>query len=1463
MKKITFFLLLFLAMFQSQGQVLIGNGSTLKNLPMNTYFGFSYSQSIYTAAEINASGQITSITWQYGGPAGTTIPNSTQNLKVFLGHTSKSDFASESDWENTANLTEVFSGGITVSGPGWISLTFTTPFDYNGTDNLIVATAELQPGYDNNNDFFVSREVTGNRSLIYQDDNAAPNLGSPQNGGLLNFLPNIIFSGIQKACPTPFFLNTVMTTPNSAIVVWTNAVQNAEDSSQYYISESNTAPTPSTEATGNSAAFAMIPNLDPDTQYYVWVRNVCGGTAAEWSYSTSFRTECTPETTITENFENTAANALPACWASIIRGNGVSTYATVGNVSGEAFTGSKSVKLINADTPNTADIILVAPKVSNLGAGTHQLRFYADGTAVNELVIGTLNNNAANATFTPLPNVGTVATTAAYAEYTVDFSSYTGSDTYIGIKLNSATSFNPINLDNIRWEAIPACGDVAEIATENIQPEAATIIWSSNDQNAWEIVYDEASEITNPALLTPVEATEASKELTDLTADTLYNVWVRSVCEEGVGAWTGPVTFRSACYPITEFTENFDTATVPALPACWSTIIRGEVPGQYVNIQTASFNNLSAPNSVALTPGSYITLDVENDVILVSPNLSSLETGTHRLKFSVKGTGNIQVGTLDNNTNTAIFTSIEDITVTNNYTEHIIDFSGISGTDTYLGFRVNNAAAYSSTNIDNIKWELAPACPDVENIVLEGVTSSTATISWEDSGTEASWDIVYGDPATTDPSTLTPVLTSDEPIKEITGLDDYTNYAAWVRSDCETEKGAWVGPIFFRTDCIATDAFAENFNTVTVPGLPSCWSSIIRGTSSPNAGLVRSTTSNPHGEGQAIELYSQNQTDLVDVILVSPNLSNIGAGTHRLRLYSTYYYPSSIQVGTLDNNTANAVFTVIENISLTSTYTEYIIDFTELAGNEDSYIGIRLSHNGQNSYAHIDDIVWEVAPTCPSVQNVDITDITTDTAFVTWEMGEVLSENWEISYATADITDANAGTKDETASMQEYSLENLTPDTQYNVWVRSLCGDTEGEWVGPKTFRTKCVAGNSFDEDFEAASGNNLPLCWTKIIRGDSFAENFASVFATTINPNSGTKAISMFNSTNNSGNDIMLISPPMDNLAAGTHQLSFYLKGNTGGVQVVTLNDNTTEDANATVYTTVIAEETYTKHTIDFSDYIGTDVYIGIRHGGTNNTTIYVDDIVWEPIVTETCPAVATINENFDTTAIDAVPECWTAILRGPSENTFDAIGAKFMEGAPTTPNAMNITKGLSTAEDEQILVLPKLSNLSAGTHKLAFTVAGPPCQIEVGTLSDNTENAVFTLKEAFTVTSDWTQVVSDFANYAGTDTYIGLRLNGGSAPFVSMFLDNLIWASDLATGEFNSSKFAYYPNPVKNVLNLSYEQNITDVVVYNLLGQEIITKKFNANQTQVDMSGLAVGTYIVKVTANNTNKTFKVIKE
>ncbi|MDR6969142.1 hypothetical protein J2X31_003169 [Flavobacterium arsenatis] len=1462
MKKITFCLLLFLAMFQSQGQVLIGNGSTLKNLPINPNYGYSYSQSIYTAAEINAAGEITGISWLYGGPAGSSIPNS-QNLKVFLGHTTKSAFSnSGSDWEATSNLTEVYQGGIVVNGPGWASITFTTPFNYNGTDNLIVATAELSTPYDPWTNMFVSHELADNRSMIYQSDGTLPNLESPQNGNAINFLPNIIFSGIQQSCPTPFFLTAVVATNDFAVVVWTNGAQGPDNSSQYYLSVTNEAPTSSTEPTGSGNP-AMLNSLEADTLYYIWVRNFCDGTAGEWSYPTSFRTECNTQTSFTENFDTTPVNSLPACWSSIVRGPGTGTSTTALTFEGEAFTGTNSARLFNGTTGNAADIILVSPKLSNLATNTHRLRFYADSNNTSGLVIGTLNNNTINATFTPLPNA-TIEISTEYQEYAVSFSDYTGTDTYIGFRLNAPSDYSPVSLDNIRWEPVPACGDVTEIAVGNIQPETVTVSWAESGETGFEVAYDLVSGATDPNSLTPSTTANASIELTDLIANSHYNVWVRSTCESGVGSWFGPTTFKSECYSISGLNENFDSVTAPALPDCWTSFIRGASGNTSAGVSVTASGSSSAPNAAIITPGAYITVDTDNDVILVGPNSTEVGAGTHRLKFSVRGNGNLQVGTLNNTTSTAIFTSLENITVTNSYQEFVVDFSAYQGNDTHFGFRVNNTAAYSYTYIDNVKWEVSPACPDVQSLVLESITPNSATISWEESGTEDAWEIVYGAPDTTDPSTLTDdIIAADESIKEITGLEDYTSYAAWVRSDCGTDKGAWIGPIFFKTDCLPTNALNENFDAVANNSLPACWTSIVRGTT--GTAFAKVTTSYAHTPSKSVEMYNQNQTDDNDVILVSPNLGNLSAGTHRLRFFSSFHNASSVEVGTLDLNTPNAVFTAIEEINLTNNFVEYTVDFTQWTELTDQYIGIRLSKNGTNSYAHIDDVVWEVAPLCPSVINVEVSDITPETAFATWEMGEQLTDNWEISYATSDITDADLGIISETANMQEHQFEGLTPNTQYNVWVRSLCEDNNGEWVGPKVFMTKCVPGTSFNENFDSTPAFSLPSCWSKIIRGDFNAQNFASVNNIALSPNSAPNNISMFNSGYNASNDIILVSPPMDNLANGTHKLTLFLKGqnNLTGIQIGTLDTNTNE-AVFTEFTTIDVTSSYAQYTIDFSDYDGSDLYIGIRHSALQgNRALYVDNVVWEPIVTEACPAVSEVNENFDTTAIDTVPECWTAILRGPSENTFDSIGVRFMDGAPTTPHTMNITKGLSTAEDDQILVLPKLSNLSAGTHKLAFSHAGPPCQIEVGTLSDNTENAVFTFKEAFTVGSDWTQSVSDFANYAGTDTYIGLRLNGGASAFVSMFVDNVIWTSDLGTGSFDNSKFAYYPNPVKNILNLSYEQNITDVAVYNLLGQEIITKKFNANQTQIDMSGLASGTYLVKVTANNTNKTFKVIKE
>lgn len=85
----------------------------------------------------------------------------------------------------------------------------------------------------------------------------------------------------------------------------------------------------------------------------------------------------------------------------------------------------------------------------------------------------------------------------------------------------------------------------------------------------------------------------------------------------------------------------------------------------------------------------------------------------------------------------------------------------------------------------------------------------------------------------------------------------------------------------------------------------------------------------------------------------------------------------------------------------------------------------------------------------------------------------------------------------------------------------------------------------------------------------------------------------------------------------------------------------------------------------------------------------------------------------------------------------------------------------------------------------------------------------------------------------------------------------------ASLSSGSFDNANFSAYPNPVKDVLNVSYSTEISSIRVINMIGQEVISKNINATSTQVDMSQLSAGTYIVNVTVGDKVKTLKVVKQ
>ena len=183
--------------------------------------------------------------------------------------------------------------------------------------------------------------------------------------------------------------------------------------------------------------------------------------------------------------------------------------------------------------------------------------------------------------------------------------------------------------------------------------------------------------------------------------------------------------------------------------------------------------------------------------------------------------------------------------------------------------------------------------------------------------------------------------------------------------------------------------------------------------------------------------------------------------------------------------------------------------------------------------------------------------------------------------------------------------------------------------------------------------------------------------------------------------------------------------------------------------------------------------------------------------------------------------------------------------------------------------------SGATPGQGAIDQSPAGAECTVpEVGTEFTFPEDEWFKVTCVYDLDAEtWSMFINDlptgisnhtlafntqaFVELAGLDFYSASTNNEMYFDDITLFSGNILGVNDLS-----ADKFSVYPNPVTDMLNVKSAASVDNITVYDLLGKVVLQENPGKISPAINMSNLASGVYLVKVTIGNASKTVKVIK-
>ncbi|MCR4965010.1 MAG: fibronectin type III domain-containing protein [Bacteroidales bacterium] len=977
--------------------ITVGDGtSTTSYFPTYSCYNYSYTQQIIPASAIGSDQmEFSSLYFQCSSTA-----TNTRNVDIYLSLI-PSTMNLSSAWilpSATVPFNLVKSGNIDITADGtdhWFEIMLDTSFTYDGTSNVLVSILDHTGSYQCTNYYYYHDGGSGMSRYVYRDGSTYNPTNPDASGYSSTYVNNIRFGYCdQSTCIRPNTLVVSNVGETDADLTWVAAGSESSWEVEYK-SDDDTVWTSAGTVSSTSYSFS---GLNSNTPYSVRVRAICSSTDMSiWSEVVSFRTECGPISVLpyTEDFEDAsslydsgAQDDYIVCWSRYASDPAHYVY-----IPSNSYAHSGTHFLDFHHTSGCYNIAIMPALDASLSINALQVHFYAcKSGSTGTLEVGVMTSTTDPTSFEVVDTIDLSAlSTYTYGENVVSFENYTGNGQYIAFRVSNGVSCG-YYVDDVTVEEIPTCMYPSGLSATNDGSENITVSWTENGTaTAWNILYGPTG-FDPETEGTTVAADSVPYVISDLPFATTFDFYVQSDCGGMTSEWVGPV---SATTNVVIMDSSSDTLTT-----CGSVIYdNGGPDGDY---DSYSDNTLVV---YPATPGSG--LQISGPCVLYN---SSWAASTLTFYEGV-GTSGTQLASYSNGTFDVAVASSGPITI-------------------HFSCSYYTASGFALTAV-------CSNCTPPSNVTVTNATLDGATVSW--SGNADSYAVyVDGNYYTTTDTTYT-----------ITGLNSSSTYGVQIRALCGTDSSLLTPTINFNTACgaitiTATEPWTENFEGYTGGGAQSfiCWAT-------PVTESVDNGTSPFVYCGHAPACHSgQNSAEFKGNhnMAVLPEFTN-NVQDLRLSFWATTTNTSNygtMEIGVMTDVNDTSTFELLglagvpgARGSSGSGHGNYMgpFDFNGVTATT-GRIAFRFTGTTGLSW-NIDDIVVELAPSCPSPvkTSVEANNVDGHNATITFVDNDANHNSWTVYYKpTTDSTWYSVITNSTTVD-----LTGLDPQTTYEVYVVTNC----------------------------------------------------------------------------------------------------------------------------------------------------------------------------------------------------------------------------------------------------------------------------------------------------------------------------------------------------------------------------------------------------------------------------------------